>query len=1239
MDTSEKRYIGGRYRIISVLGGGGIGTVFRVRDLATGKEMALKKLRAELAGTADNISCLETEFRHMATFEHKNLVRVYDFHLDPEVGTYFTMDYVDGVDIKTYLTPLDPAKLNKVVYQVCDALDYVHTRGFIHGDVKIGNILVADDRNGEPLVKLLDFGLVRAHGVELAGLWGTFNTMAPELIRGGGADARSDLYSLGIVLFTVVTNRTPFDGRDALTILRQQLTVTPPRVTSLVPELDQDLDRIITRLLEKNPSKRFYSAADLAHVFRERAGEPLEQLVTTPRLNNPNHIGRWAELNDLTESYKEIQKGQGHVVVVLGEAGSGKTRLLREFKTAIQLSGGNCHLVSCRDVPKTPFAPLRELYVQATGSINEWPADLDNTAWNSESQKEVLLNRVFEIWGERARKGSVVIIAEDIYEADNGTSEFLAYCLKILEESGIPLLFVASCREDQLVFGQAIMNLISKEHPTKAQSRVIWLRGLVESDHRLLVSEILGQTELPTQFLSKMYDVTGGNPADTIDVLQSLVSTKTLTRQGQRWVLLDQSDIWDTEFKELSATIIARLHVLPLEERDLLTRASILGERFTVEALARLVEMPAEVVRALLLQLARNGFLQRGENSFSFTRPLVRTALSDSIPDPVKIELHQQALELYQESCDDPEALLRSAEHSCHLVSLGYYKELDNVIQLLDNAAELAMNSLMFRDAQKYLDCAVSLIELQPAQQRQLDLEYHIRASRLRLAINIGDPTIVATDLKILDDLPEVLPVKNRIELYSLRTSLAITTGASDEAEHWSLQARRLLSQVDDKLMTAEITVQIGEVSKLRGKLKQAQTAYESALASFTELGDEIKIAECIMNVGRILLWTGEQEASVKYFEQARKMYRDQRNPIGECRAVLNLGVAHGHQNLFAKALELIQEALTMARRLGNRRLEGIALINAGNICTQTGDFEGASSFLQEAIELLSKLNNKLGLTITLINVGYLKAILGEFERAKKCLISAQQLAEKEGLTREVTLAKAYLGGVLFLTGELDNSIAVLQDSLANQNDFEEMHGTAEVHNWLSRIFRSQEKENLSLALTHAQKALELSQRYNNSSGIAHALTNLAATQLAMKDISSALETSELAMNSIKNQPFIDGFKEEIYFIRFRILTQAGREDDANQVLALAREELQIKADRIRDPNTRQRFLTSLPLHRRITEAVTERPQATPDSGADVLTKLIVYDGEKPTVRLTKSEIELLENELRLRTTDQLPRD
>ena len=273
----------GTYELVGPLGAGGMGEVYRAKDLRLGREVAVKVLPAEVASSPDRLARFEREARTVAGLNHPNIVTL--FSVEDEDGVRFlTMELVEGQTLSTLVTPggLPLPRVLDLSIPLTDALAAAHERGVIHRDLKPGNVMVT--REGR--VKVLDFGLAKmadtekpAQGATIGAtagspisvegqVLGTVPYMAPEQLLGKPVDARSDLFALGVILYELATGRRPFTGETSIDIGHAILRDTPEPLSRVLADLPADFDRIVNRCLQKNPRERSQTALDVSNELR-----------------------------------------------------------------------------------------------------------------------------------------------------------------------------------------------------------------------------------------------------------------------------------------------------------------------------------------------------------------------------------------------------------------------------------------------------------------------------------------------------------------------------------------------------------------------------------------------------------------------------------------------------------------------------------------------------------------------------------------------------------------------------------------------------------------------------------------------------------------------------------------------------------------------------------------------------------------------------------------------------------
>ncbi|MGK2849684.1 MAG: Stk1 family PASTA domain-containing Ser/Thr kinase, partial [Candidatus Limnocylindrales bacterium] len=278
--------LGGRYEVIASLGQGGMATIYRALDTQLGREVAVKLLRPEYLRDPDFSSRFRQEAQNAASLSHPNVVTVYDYGEDPG-GPYIVMEYVDGEDLATILRrngTLPPAQATRIAAAVARALAAAHTRGIVHRDVKPGNVLIGRDGR----VKVVDFGIARAIAEAQMTLPGTtlgsVHYFSPEQARGEPATAASDIFSLGIVLYEMLTGNRPWEGDSAASVALARLTGPVPDPSTSRPATPPALAAVVRTALAQVPEERFATAGDMADALDATLPVASTSGASTPRV-------------------------------------------------------------------------------------------------------------------------------------------------------------------------------------------------------------------------------------------------------------------------------------------------------------------------------------------------------------------------------------------------------------------------------------------------------------------------------------------------------------------------------------------------------------------------------------------------------------------------------------------------------------------------------------------------------------------------------------------------------------------------------------------------------------------------------------------------------------------------------------------------------------------------------------------------------------------------------------------
>jgi hypothetical protein len=292
IDPLVGRILGGRYRLAERLGQGGMGTVYRAVHTLMDKPVALKVLRADVAGDPEAALRFHREARSASRLDHEHCIRVTDFGQSEDGLLFLVMELLDGESLSARIThgPIEPRQAATIMLAVAQALAHAHEHGIIHRDLKPDNVFLVKRRDRYQ-VKVLDFGLAKilhesmsSHALTRTGMvYGTPEYMAPEQAQGEALDVRTDIYACGVMLYQMLTGELPFSAPSLLVMLSKHVQEVPvtPRLRTPERAIPEELDALVMRCLEKSPAARFSSAEALAEALLPFA-EPTTSSLSVP---------------------------------------------------------------------------------------------------------------------------------------------------------------------------------------------------------------------------------------------------------------------------------------------------------------------------------------------------------------------------------------------------------------------------------------------------------------------------------------------------------------------------------------------------------------------------------------------------------------------------------------------------------------------------------------------------------------------------------------------------------------------------------------------------------------------------------------------------------------------------------------------------------------------------------------------------------------------------------------------
>jgi eukaryotic-like serine/threonine-protein kinase len=268
--------IDGRYKVERVLGEGGMGLVYQAKHIVLNKPLAIKVLRPDVSRDEEIITRFRQEAQSATAIGNQHIIDISDFGTLPDGSTYFVMEFLEGIDLTGAIEkgePIEPARMIHIGLQLCDALSAAHSAGIVHRDLKPDNIYLVTRGKDKDFVKVLDFGIAKVGGnsskLTRAGqVFGTPHYMSPEQCSGTGVDNRTDIYALGIIFYEMLARKVPFDADNLMGILTKHLYEEAVPLRELVPDVPEDLERVIARAMAKNVEERYESMDELADDLR-----------------------------------------------------------------------------------------------------------------------------------------------------------------------------------------------------------------------------------------------------------------------------------------------------------------------------------------------------------------------------------------------------------------------------------------------------------------------------------------------------------------------------------------------------------------------------------------------------------------------------------------------------------------------------------------------------------------------------------------------------------------------------------------------------------------------------------------------------------------------------------------------------------------------------------------------------------------------------------------------------------
>jgi tetratricopeptide (TPR) repeat protein len=977
------------------------------------------------------------EAQAIAKLSHPNIVSVFDAGEEDAVP-YIVMELIEGASLHEK-PPEDIQAMVNIAIQVCAALEHAHEQDVVHRDLKPENVLVDQDGTA----KLMDFGIARSMASRLTAtgeITGTVFYLAPEIALGQDFDGRADLYSLGVMLYELAAGELPFASGDPLAVISQHLhtSVIPPRARN--PEVPPRLDSLILDLMEKAPEHRISSAREARELLERKdlldpEAEEAQGIAVIRRIVRGRFVGRDNELQKATSLWNQALSGEGQTLLISGEPGIGKTRLMRELSTHVEVTGGNALIGECESEGGAPYAPFAQIVRKALrrGSENGfnlpefvlgdllklapelkpyYPDVPPNPHLEPEAEQQRLFENVVAFCQNLSDYEPLLLVIDDAHWADSGSLALLKYLAGRTQKQRT--LIVATYREVELdearPFHETLLELNRKRLGTRLK-----LKRFSADQTRDMLSAIFDSDEITPEFLDGIHGETEGNPFFVEEVCKALVEQGQVFHTEEGWDRLSMEEMQIPQ--SVRVAIQSRVSKFPDEYQDTLNLAAILGREFDFDTLAAASDRDEDTLIDALEAAEQAQLIEEvsgeGGATFSFMHALIPTTLAEGVRTLRRRRLHKRAAQAIEATRpDDYEDLAHHFEEAGDEESGRVY---------YTKAGDRASAAFANQEAEDHYRAA---LELEPSDAERADLQSALAETIARVgqydeAIDIWKDT--AAKYQNLGNVNRVAWCYTRMA--RARWWSGDMPGALDLAEQG-------MEQVEGTEESPEYAALIHETARAHYFLGHAEDAVSfcnRALKMARQSSDRRVEADTLITLG--ILPGVDIEDAIDALKEAIQISQAENLPVEESRAHNNLGVLYDLSVAkFRTGREHYYQAAEIARKLGNKPGEIFTLNNAASNSIIMGELAQAKENIEHIEQLLGQIEDPgtAGTDYQTL-IAFYEHAMGNLEGAAERRRSELQLSIEAGSTYEVGFRSFQLGFLLVTLELLDEAISVLR--------------------------------------------------------------------------------------------------------------------------------------------------------------------------------------------------------------------
>jgi tetratricopeptide (TPR) repeat protein len=1009
----------GPYRVLRPIASGGTGEVYEVQDTVTGERYALKLLVA----IESTLKRFNREYEAMARLNHPGIVRVYHYGMH-EKHPWLTMEMLRGIPAQTYLKRVGRPgtrdrthEVLRVGYHLARALQYIHDRGLVHRDLKSANVIILPDAR----VKLVDFGTARLldamEKITLDGEFvGTFAYASPEQLKAEAFDHRSDLYSLGVLLYRLATGKRPFNAKDPARLAYHVLHKQPPDPREYAPDLPQDLVDLLMKLMAKKASDRPQRAIHVAAALEAIRGKPFSPrsslAVHTPASVSRDQEGKalWARLDEGLP---------GDLVMVIGDDGSDRSRFVEICYE--QAAARDRIVFPCRWAGKrgheAVIAMVRAVVEDVQDKrIEPAIAALDRLATPdavARPSDRVTLRRVAaELFRIRAEKNPepFTLLVPEVQRLGGPALELLGGVRRAMAAEGVRMSIVASCRAPEAEGDTEVVRHLGR-------GWTLELGGMEPREVAVAVGTMLGRRPPPAELARQIHAVTGGLPRYVEATVHELVKQGGIEAEGNRleWAGTKIEIPVPPRAKQRAED---RLETLPVAQRRVLEAMVVLREAADLRLVSAALGWSSEEVMPLLRPLSEGGAVSMDavEGNLRWRQPLLERAVAEHLSAPRRRTMHRLAAAAV-EPADADASQLRVLLQAGRASSV--------IRRTVEVAGQLRAGAK--------LGLAIELLELLLADADNLDpdavlVEAFLQYSECLQLARTTDPRAARALARASNMVRAEPALRARVELARARLFGGIGH-YKNFRKHLDTAWKTLEGTKADSL-ASEVAVELARSHLWQGDITSAQKWSDLALERARSAADASGVGRAGLCAIACLVAQGSLEEAESWASQVMHEFQWSSDLSGFYVALATWAEVLRRQGRFSEALALLHERIAEASQSEERRAYVELLLSAARLEVDLRRLGRAAECMDELAAIIGKGEHlRLRLESQLVH-GQIMLASGEPREASYVLSDVAERAKRAELILTAEKARALLGEATAAVGDTEESDRQYQSAM-----------------------------------------------------------------------------------------------------------------------------------------------------------------------------------------------------------------